>query len=214
MRMRGWVTLAAVLTLGPGLARAVDPAPATVAFFEKQVRPLLVERCHKCHSVKAKKSSGGLALDSREAILTGGDNGPAVVPGKPEKSRLVAAIHWATPDLRMPPKAKLQPAQIAVLEKWVRDGAVYPDGAQAAAIDPRSSEARQFWSFQPLRKVPLPVVQNAKWPRKPIDYFLLAAMEQRKLTPSAPADRRALIRRASFDLTGLPPSPDEVDAFI
>jgi hypothetical protein len=215
--MRGSITLAVLLALGAGRGLAAEPDPAAVAFFEKQVRPLLVEHCHGCHSAKANKTRGGLALDSRGAILTGGDTGPAVVPGKPEQSLLVSAVHATKAELQMPPKGKLRPQQIAVLEKWVRDGAVYPEGARAAAataLDPSSPEARQFWSFRPLRQQALPAVRNAKWPERRIDSFLLAAMEQRKLAPSAPADRRVLIRRTSFDLTGLPPTPEEVGAFV
>lgn len=215
--MRGSITLAVLLTLGAGRGPAAEPDPAAVAFFEKQVRPLLVENCHGCHSAKANKRRGGLALDSREAILTGGDSGPAVVPGKPEQSLLVSAVHATKAELQMPPKGKLRPQQIATLEQWVKDGAVYPAGVTvvaAPALDPDAPEARQFWSFRPLRKHNPPAVQNAKWPQGPIDSFLLAAMEQRKLAPSAPADRRVLIRRASFDLTGLPPTPEEVEAFV
>jgi hypothetical protein len=217
--MRGSITLAVLLALAAGRVEAADPDAAAVAFFEKQVRPLLSEHCHGCHSAKANKTRGGLALDSREAILAGGDSGPAVVPGKPEQSLLLSAARGTKAELQMPPKgkAKLRPQQIAVLEKWIKDGAVYPAGGKAAAVaalDPSSPEARQFWSLQPLRQHPAPAVKNAKWPLRPIDSFLLAAMEQRKLAPSAPADRRVLIRRASFDLTGLPPTPEEVDAFV
>jgi hypothetical protein len=215
--MRGLITLAVLLSLGMAKVRAAEPDAAAVAFFEKQVRPLLVEQCHACHSTKAKKIRGGLTLDRRDSILQGGDSGAAVVPGKPEQSLLLAAVRGTNAELQMPPKGKLRPQQIAVLEKWIRDGAVYPDGAKAAtapANDPTSAEARQFWSFQPLRQHPRPAVRNADWPRQPIDWFLLASMEQRKLGPSAPADRRVLLRRASFDLTGLPPTPEEVEAFL
>ncbi len=215
--MRGSITLAVVLALCAGRGRAADPDTATVAHFEKQVRPLLVEHCHGCHSTKANKIRGGLALDSREAILKGGESGPAVVPGKPDKSLLISAVHATKPELQMPPKGKLRAQQIAALEQWVKDGAVFPAGAKAAtatALDPASPEARQFWSFQPLRKHPAPAVQNSKWPQGPIDTFVLAALEKQKLTPSAPADRRVLIRRAAFDLTGLPPTPAEVEAFV
>jgi len=207
----------ALVALCTGRGLSADPDPASIAFFEKQVRPLLVEYCHSCHSTKAKKARGGLSLDSRASILTGGDTGPAVVPGKPEKSLLISAVLGTKAELQMPPapKAKLQPQQIAALERWVRDGAVYPEGAKTVgANDPTSPEARQFWSFQsPMKQTP-PVVQNTKWPKRPIDSFLIAAMEQRKLSPSAPADRRVLIRRAYFDLIGLPPTPEEVDAFV
>jgi hypothetical protein len=192
---------------------AAEPDAASVAFFEKQVRPLLIEQCHSCHSAKANKTKGGLALDSREAILAGGEKGPAVEPGKPEKSLLIEAVK-AEDGEQMPPKKRLTPQQIAVLEKWIRDGAVFPQGAKiAGSIDPNSAEARGFWSFQPLKPQAAPAVQNAKWVKKPIDAFILAAMEQRKLAPSLPADRRTLIRRAHFDLTGLPPTPEEVEAF-
>jgi hypothetical protein len=193
---------------------AAEPDAVAVTYFEKNVRPLLVEHCHSCHSVKANKTKGGLALDSREAMLAGGEKGPAVDPGKPEKSLLIAAVKAADGE-QMPPKKRLTPQQIAVLEKWIRDGAAFPQGAKAASfIDPTSAEARGFWSFQPLKQHTAPAVQNAKWPKKPIDAFILAAMEQRKLSPSAPADRRVLIRRAHFDLTGLPPTPEEVEAFV
>ena len=211
--MRGPIALAVLLTAA---ARADAQDAAAVAFFEKQVRPLLAEHCHACHSAKANKARGGLTLDSRDAILKGGDTGPAVVPGQPDKSLLVTAVHGTRPDLQMPPKGKLRPAQTAVFEKWVRDGAVYPGPASqaAASLNPSSAEARQFWSFQPLRRHPVPAVKDAAWPKRPIDSFLLAALEARGLSPSAPADRRTLIRRASFDLTGLPPTPEEVAAFV
>jgi Protein of unknown function (DUF1553)/Protein of unknown function (DUF1549)/Planctomycete cytochrome C len=212
--MRGLFPIAVLLVAaGPGFA--AEPDAAAVAYFEKQVRPLLVEQCHGCHS--AKKTRGGLRLDSREAILKGGDTGPAVVPGKPEKSLIVSAVHATKAELQMPPNGKLEAKQIEILEKWVRDGAVYPDGAKfaaAKALDPTSAEARQFWSFRPLRPIAPPAVRDAKWSQRPIDSFLLAAMEQRKIAPSPQADRRVLIRRAAFDLTGLPPTPEEVDAFI
>jgi hypothetical protein len=206
-----------LLTLSVSPVEAADPDPAAVAFFEKQVRPLLVEHCHNCHSVKAGKTRGGLALDSRDAVLKGGDSGPAVVPGKPEQSLVITAVHAAKPELQMPPKGKLPPQHIAMLEKWVRDGAIYPDGAKAAnavALDPNSDEARDFWSFRPLKPYPPPPVRDVKWPQRPIDSFLLAAMEQRKLAPSPEADRRVLIRRAYFDLIGLPPTPEEVQEFL
>ncbi|MBX3401342.1 MAG: PSD1 domain-containing protein [Gemmataceae bacterium] len=213
--MRHSIPFVVLLLLSVVPSVAAEPDAAAVAYFEKQVRPLLIEHCHGCHSTKSKKSRGGLALDSREAILAGGETGPAVVPGKPEQSLLIAAVHATKAELQMPPKGKLGAKQIEVLEKWVRDGAVYPEGAKAAAsLDPSSAEARQFWSFQPLRPITPPAVRDSKWPQRPIDSFVLAAMEQRKLAPSAQADRRVLIRRATFDLTGLPPTPVEVDAFI
>jgi len=210
--MRSSIALAAMVAF---LAPASAADPGAVAFFEKQVRPLLVEHCHSCHSVKEKKTKGGLALDSREAILAGGETSPAVVPGKPEASHLIELVKSKDDAERMPPKSRLLPQQIATLEKWIRDGAVYPEGAKvAAATDPTSPEARGFWSFQPLKTHPAPKVANTKWPRRPIDAFILARMEQRSLAPSEPADRRMLIRRAHFDLIGLPPTHEEVEAFV
>ncbi|MFO0806832.1 MAG: PSD1 and planctomycete cytochrome C domain-containing protein [Gemmataceae bacterium] len=210
------VLVLSMLACCVGPASAAEPDAAAIAYFEKNVRPLLVEHCHSCHSAKANKTKGGLALDSREAILAGGEKGPAVDPGKPEKSLLIAAVKAADGE-QMPPKKRLTAQQIAVLEKWIRDGAAFPQGAKAAAAtatDPTSAEARGFWSFQPLKTHAAPAVRNANWPKKPIDAFILAAMEQRKLSPSAHADRRTLIRRAHFDLTGLPPTPEEVEAFV
>jgi mono/diheme cytochrome c family protein len=213
--MRDSITFAVLLALVAGRTYAAEP-DAAASFFEKQVRPLLAEHCHGCHSAKAGKTGGGLALDGRAAILKGGASGPAVTPGKPEQSLLLSAVRGTHAKLKMPPEGKkLRPAQIAVLEAWVRDGAVYPAGATTVAPnDPSSPEARQFWSFRPLRKHNPPHVRDAKWPQRPIDSFLLAALEKNQLTPSPAADRRVLIRRASFDLTGLPPTPEEVDAFL
>ncbi|QDU19221.1 PSD1 and planctomycete cytochrome C domain-containing protein [Urbifossiella limnaea] len=209
--MRGPIALAVLLFAA---VRADGQDATAVTFFEKQVRPLLAEHCHSCHSAKANKARGGLTLDSRDALLKGGESGPAVVPGQPEKSLLVTAVHGTRAELQMPPKGRLRPAQVAVFEKWVKDGAVYPGGTVAAAPpSPQSAEARQFWSFLPLRRHPAPAVKDVAWTRRPIDSFLLAAMEARGLAPSAAADRRTLIRRASFDLTGLPPTPEEVAAF-
>ncbi len=124
--MRSSILLAALLALGVTRGVAGEPNTPAVAFFEKQVRPLLVEHCHECHSTKAKKTKGGLALDSRDAILKGGESGPAVVPGQPEKSVLVGAVRWTNDKLKMPPKSKLSSQQISILEKWVKDGAVFP----------------------------------------------------------------------------------------
>src|ERR1044071_6137389 len=124
--MRGSITLALLLlTLSTSFGWAAEPDAAATAYFEKQVRPLLVEHCHACHSAKANKTRGGLALDNREAILKGGENGPAVVPGKPEESLLITAVHATKAELQMPPKGKLRKEQLAALAQWVKDGAVY-----------------------------------------------------------------------------------------
>lgn len=185
-------------------------------FFEKQVRPLLVERCYECHS--AKEKNGGLLLDSREGVMTGGDSGAAVVPGKPKESRLVEAIKYSNPNLQMPPKGKLTEAEILVLEKWVELGV--PDPRETPATTPTSltgmsiEEGRRFWSLQPVSKIALPEVQSRRWVKSPIDLFVLAKLEAAGLKPAPRADKRTLIRRATQDLIGLPPTPQEVQAFL
>ncbi len=194
-------------------ARADDPAGAE--FFEKAVRPLLAERCQKCHG--AEKAKGNLRLDSRAAMLEGGGNGPSVVPGKPAESLLIDAINYG--DLvQMPPKSKLDAAEIATLTKWVELGAPWPGGdTPKAAIAAKGfdlGERAKHWSFQPVRRAEPPSVVAGDWPSNPIDRFLLAALEAKGLKPAPDADKRTLLRRVTFDLIGLPPTPVEVDAFL
>jgi hypothetical protein len=193
-------------------ARAADPG---TDFFEAKVRPVLVEHCYKCHSAEAKKQQGGLHLDTRDALRAGGDNGPAVVPGKPDESRLVKAVRYTDPDLQMPPKGKLPDAAIADLEKWVALGAPDPRGASATSKAPGIEDGRTFWSFQRLRRPNPPELRTPYSElRTPIDRFIVARLDEKGLTLSPPADRRTLIRRAYFDLIGLPPTPEEVAAFV
>ncbi len=197
-------------------ASAQPPTRADVEFFESKVRPLLVQQCHECHSTKAKKQKGGLRLDSRAAILEGGDTGPAAVPGHPEKSLLISAIHQKNEKLQMPKNGRLRASEIALLEEWVRRGAPYPGSVEAPiakeGID--WAKGRKFWSFQSPKSQALPKVRDQAWPRGRIDRFLLAEWEKRELTPSKAADPRVLIRRATFDLIGLPPTPEEIDAYL
>ncbi|HVW00727.1 MAG TPA: DUF1549 domain-containing protein, partial [Planctomycetaceae bacterium] len=178
--------------------------------FEAKVRPLLVEHCQKCHGVK--KQSGGLRLDSRQALLTGGDTGPAVVPGKPEESLLVAAIRQ-TGDLEMPPSGKLPETQIEAVAEWVRAGAPWPATVDTTA-EKLLEKQRQHWAFQPISHPTPPEVREAGWIRSPVDRFVLAKLEAAELPHAPAADRRALIRRVTYDLTGLPPSADQVEAFV
>lgn len=208
-----------VIALTLGVLRVHGQAPMSAAdreFFERKVRPLLVERCHSCHSAAAKKKRGGLHLDSRASILQGGDSGPALTPGDPEKSLLIRAVRYHDANLHMPPKGKLPEREIAVLVEWVQRGAPFAEassaGAAAARVD--LEEGRKFWSFQPLRVSAPPPVKNESWPRRRIDSFLLAAMEQRGLSPSPPTSAQVLVRRLYFDLLGLPPTPVEVEAFV
>ncbi len=215
---RALLLLLAALCWAGTAAGAEAPRPFSAAdfqFFEAKVRPVLVERCYGCHSATAKKQRGGLRLDSRAAAFKGGDTGPAVVPGRPDESLLVKAIRQQDEALQMPPKGKLPAREIAALEEWVRRGAPFPEVAAGAsqhgAID--LARGRKFWSFQPPREAPPPAVRDRTRPLRRIDYFVLAEQEKRGLVPSAPASRRTLIRRVTFDLVGLPPTPAEVEAF-
>lgn len=188
------------------------------AFFEQKIRPILVEHCYQCHSEKAKKKQGGLLLDSRAGLRVGGDSGPAVVPGKPGASLLLRAVRYDDPDLKMPPKGKLPAAVLADLETWIRRGAYDPREKAVAktptrAWDEALKERRRWWSLQPVRKPPLPVVKNSAWSAHPVDRFLLAKLEAKGLPPPQSADSRTLIRRLSLVLTGLPPTLAEMEAY-
>ncbi len=200
--------------VGPGRAGFT---PEGVEFFEKKIRPLLVENCYRCHSA-GQKQKGNLRLDSRAALLQGGDTGPAIVPGRPERSLLLKAVSYTDDDLRMPPRSKLAGPQIADLTAWVKMGAPWPEtaapktGGPAAAFN--LAERRKHWAFQPLHWGPLPAVRRGDWPLSPVDAFLLAGLEAKGLAPAPDADRRTLIRRVTYDLIGLPPTPAEIDAFL
>jgi hypothetical protein len=226
-----WVSvpaLALALTVAwgwpPQRVRAGDVDPEAIKYFEAKVRPILAENCFKCHGPA--KQKGGLRLDSRAGVLEGGENGPAVVPGRRDESLLVEAIHYE--GLEMPPGGKLDQEKLAILTRWVEMGAPWPAteatpsagagagaGASAAGPKPRiTDEDRRFWSFQPIRRSPVPARGDDRWSRNPIDRFLLARLDAEGLSPAPEADRLTLIRRATFDLTGLPPSPEAVDAFV
>ena len=193
-------------------------SPKAIEHFEANVRPLLVESCAACHT---KLEAGGLRVDSRDALLKGGSSGPAIVPGKPDESYLLQAMRHAPNAPRMPKNgAKLSDQQIAAVTQWIRDGAVWPAPATTTAPPLATSrervitpEQRAFWSFQPLRSVEVPAVARADWARTDIDRFVLAKLEHAGLSPVAAADKLTLLRRASLDLTGLPPTPEEIDAF-
>ncbi len=204
----------ACLLLGPGgPCRAGDGPRASaeeVEFFERKVRPVLAGRCYECHSARAGKSRGGLLLDSREGLLRGGDSGPAVVPGDPERSPLIRAVRRTDPKLQMPPKEALPAGQVADLVAWVKAGAPDPRTGPAAA----PGVAGRLWSLRPVQAPPVPAVRDRAWPHNAVDHFLLARLEAKGLAPVADTDRRTLIRRATFDLIGLPPTPAEAEAFV
>ena len=192
-------------------------------FFEKRIRPIFVEHCYKCHSAEAEKVKGGLLLDSKEGLLKGGDSGPVIIFGKPDESLLIKAVRYDDKDLQMPPAkagGKLSPDQINDLITWIKMGA--PDPRQQG--EPKTAKisapaydyeaARKLWAFHVAEKPTVPKVKNAKWAKSPIDNFVLAKLEEKGLQPAKPADKRTLIRRATFDLIGLPPTPKEIDDFL
>jgi len=222
--------------LSPFVARSAEPAvdqPAQVVvatakkpatdeageeFFERKIRPLLAQHCYSCHG--RGQTKGGLGLDSREALLAGGDSGAAIVLGKPDESLLIEAVHYDS--FQMPPSGKMADDEIAALRQWVTIGAPWPAEAVAAASSGGSIRTefavtdadRKFWSFQPIRDPAVPPVADASWPRRPLDQFILARLESEGLSPSPEADPRTFIRRATFDLLGLPPTMEEVDDFV
>ncbi|MHB8520545.1 MAG: PSD1 and planctomycete cytochrome C domain-containing protein [Limisphaerales bacterium] len=217
------LTLLAALAAANGAAVAAGAAarftPEQLDFFEKKIRPLLAERCYQCHSAQAEKLKGGLLLDSREGALKGGDDGPVILPGHPDKSRLIEAVGYANVDLQMPPKTRLSEEQIAALTAWVKLGAPWPEhssepiAAKQSAFD-LGQRRRAHWAWQPIGTPRPPAVEDNRWIGAPIDNFILAKLEANRLRPAPPADKRTLIRRASFDLIGLPPSAQEVEAFV
>ena len=207
-------TFAGFITAGAALAPAADPSAEDLEFFEKEVRPVLVQSCQKCHGDR--KQEGGLRLDSRASLLKGGDSGPAVETGKPDESLLVEAIEYAG-DIKMPPKGKLPDEQIAVLTAWVKRGAPWPhDQIQVGKLGEFNLAARKAkqWVFQPLRPATPPAVKNTVWPRSAIDQFILSQLEGLDLAPAAPTDKPTLLRRVTFDLAGLPPTAAEMSAFL
>jgi mono/diheme cytochrome c family protein len=195
-------------------AKLLPAAAQDSDFFENKVRPILANSCYSCHTDGA---AADLHVDSREALLKGGDTGPAIVPGDPANSLLIKAVQQ-TGHLKMPKGGKLTPAEIDTLTTWVKMGAPWSAAPPAAAAPVRAGDTitpkqREFWSFQPLHIPEEPRVKDAHWAKTPIDKFVLAKLEEQGLTPAAPADRHTLIRRATLDLIGIPPTPAEVEAF-
>jgi len=187
-----------------------------IEFFEKTIRPLLAANCLSCHN--AAKHKGGLVLENEAGLMKGGDTGPAVKPGDPDKSLLVELIRY-TGDIKMPPKGKLPDEAVAQLTKWVKIGAPWPadhgTGAGSNAAKPFDLKERsKHWSLQPLKTLHAPNVKQADWPRNDLDRFILAKLESSGLKPAQPADKRIWLRRVTFDLIGLPPTPNEIDAFL
>ena len=221
------------LLLGIALAPSAVSNPASAgdsAFFEAKIRPILAERCYSCHGAISGKAKGGLTLDTRDGIRKGGANGPAVVPGLPDESLILAALKGEDEAAPMPPTAegRLTSDQVADFERWIKEGAEDPrdvvtqsagtpkPGASTGEPDLRDPAvaSKAFWAYLPVADPTPPPVRDAAWPRNEVDRFLLAAIEAKGLTPAPDADRRTLLRRVTFDLIGLPPTPEEVDAFL
>ena len=186
-----------------------------IRFFETKIRPLLADHCYECHG--SKKQESELRLDTLAGLQHGGAAGMAIAPGEPDQSLLLTAVSYLDEELQMPPDVKLTDRQIADLEHWIEIGAPHPDTdktAPAPREDVDWQEVRSFWAFQSPREFRIPSVADAGWPSSPLDYFVLAQLESRGLTPAPRVDRRTLIRRVTLDLTGLPPTPQEVESFV
>jgi cytochrome c553 len=217
------ITKGFILALGLASTAVLSAAPAPASedaeFFERKIRPVLANSCYECHSHQAKKNKAGLYLDNREDLLKGGETGVAVVLGEPDKSRLIEAVRWSDPDFQMPPKQKLPESAIKDLSQWVKKGAPWPKEAapkiavsdkELAAVEKRK---REHWAWQPVKNLEPPQTKSKGWAVNGIDRFILSTLESKGLTTVPAADRRTLIRRAYFDLIGLPPSPEEILEF-
>lgn len=210
------LSVVAILVGTPGLAEEAIPSQK-LEFFEKEVRPLLSEHCYSCHSVSSKKLQAGLLVDSRAALLRGGDSGEAIVPGDVDGSMLIEAVRYES--YEMPPKGKLPAKDIETLERWVKMGApwpkeVAPTGQSARPDFDLQKRKAEHWVWQPVQSPPVPEVANDQWPRDELDRFVLARLEDAKLKPAGDADRSALLRRLCFDLIGLPPTPEQAAKFL
>ena len=207
-----------ILFWSPKLFFANEPTPEQLDFFENKIRPVLAQHCYNCHSTQSKKLKAELYLDNREQAFKGGESGPSIVPGKADSSLLYRAILYKEESLEMPPKRKLPDAVIADFKKWIDMGAPWPKSNEPQIVKNDGIDFEKFrnehWSLKPIISPVPPDVDNISWPRNLIDQFVLARLETVKMKPAQEADRRTLIRRAYFDLVGLPPSPESVVAFV
>jgi mono/diheme cytochrome c family protein len=206
MRISYFVVPALIATRA--LAVTAAPGPDELEFFEKKIRPIFVENCYKCHSVEQGKHKGELTLDTRDGVRKGGENGPAIVPGDPAQSLLLKAVSYQDKELQMPPKGdKLTPQQIADLTEWVKIGAPDPrtESGGKKKLTGLTDKARAHWAYQPVKKPTIPLVKNRAWCWTPVDAFIVQKLEEKGMVPSPEADRERLLRRATYDLIGLPP---------
>ena len=206
------------LALSPQ-ARGVEGTEALTEFFEKKIRPVLAANCYSCHGPARQESK--LRLDNIASILEGGRSGPVLAPGQPLKSRLYQAITYTNPDLKMPPTGRLPGSAIADIREWIEAGALWPEsddlespGSTPEAFDLEGRKRRHPWIWRTPRREPVPGVQDTRWSRDPLDRFLLTKLEEKGLHPTIPADRRTWLRRVTFALTGLPPTPEEIERFV
>lgn len=211
------IALAFVLTLHVNVICAEGPDAEGVRFFEAKIRPILVEHCYECHSAKSDTLRAGLLVDSKQGLIDGGDSGGAIVPGKPEESILLESLHYEPFGYQMPPSGKLPDQVIADFKKWIEMGAPDPRTEVAAHSSKEEFDIdsrRSFWSFKAPKAATVPNVELSDWPRQKIDFFILSQLEQKGLQPANEADRATLIRRAYFDLIGLPPTYEEIQQFV
>ncbi len=201
---------------------AVEPTKEQLDFFEQKIRPILSNNCYKCHAIETGKKKGGLTLDTESGLRTGGDTGAGVVPGDVEKSLIYKAIEYKDKDLAMPPSSsggKLADAQIADIATWIKMGAPDPrkEAVKNGKLSGLTDKARAHWAYQPIknyRTVAIPKVKNQAWVRTPVDSFILQKLEEKNFLPSPDADRETLLRRAYYDIIGMPPNPSDVEAFL
>jgi mono/diheme cytochrome c family protein len=213
--MKKLTALMAAGVMAASVARAAEPTKAELDFFENKIRPIFVNNCYKCHSHEATKLKGGLSLEYRDTVLKGGETGPALVAGDPEKSLLIKAVRYLDPDLQMPPKGeKLSDTQITDLVTWIKMGAPDPRVMAAGYTKEYTKSDRDHWSFKPVKKPAVPETGEKDWISTPIDAFIVAKLAENEMKPSPKADKRTLIRRATFDLTGLPPTLKQTEDFL
>ncbi len=210
------LTIVVTASLGTLQGATNELSAAGIAFFENKIRPQLVEHCHECHSAASKKLGGGLRLDARQELLKGGDSGKTIDLAQPEKSRLLQAIRHTDMELAMPPpkggKKKLPDRVIADFAQWLQMGAPFPENGDPSSVN--ASNGSRHWSFQPIQDPAPPSIRDRSWPKTSVDDFILAGIETQGLHPAPQTDRRTLLRRAAFDLTGLPPTAEDLDTFI
>ncbi len=222
--LMAWSGVCASAAPRPAAPTTPAASPGEIEFFEKRIRPVLADQCYSCHSARAEKLKAGLRVDGRETLLLGGDTGPAVVPGDPSQSHLIRAIAYDDPDLQMPPKTRLPASVVEDFRQWIRRGVAWPTTSRSSAEPPvADASARGFdlegrrarhWAWQPVRHPELPQVRDSSWPKSAVDHFLLARLETAQLQPAPRAGRPTLLRRAHATLTGLPPTPAEVEAYV